>query len=541
MLPRNSTLARRGGDFSFAAETFPVHYVYMQSSRDSSVWRSLAVAFGDGLAFGVGMKLTQNAASRSSAAPATAANAALLAGRLEQFERRLAEIEQKPPAAPAPQEPFDRRVLEAVVHALETRLQEHAGVVDRRLAEIESKVAAELEALRQQDRTIASGVETRVGELEGHFAGQLEAMRRKAEGERAETAERQRTIEDLRQNLARVRQWVEDDRLAIRQELASAIAASESVVRESLAPIHADAAEKHRAIEELRQKVEESDAAVVDVFNGIGDLIRQAAGRRTVPRPGALTASPAPPAVPELSTAPPFEPAAQAPGLPALHGVSRAEELESRASAPELAPPAGRDAAAAAPPEQPEAVTAVAAFAPAAGRESAAAGPAEPEFAQAGGRKSPAAPPAAPGLAASPPLGPVAQAPELPAALRSVSQAEELETHRPEPAVASPAGQGCAAVLPQKPEPDAAVPAVAQAGGRESATRPEKPEPDATAPPCAPAGGQESAAPPENPEPDAAVPEFAQAAGSGGSWRVALISSVLVALQASGLVMLHYW
>jgi len=34
----------------------------MQNSRDSSVWRTLAVAFGDGLAFGVGVTLTRSAA-----------------------------------------------------------------------------------------------------------------------------------------------------------------------------------------------------------------------------------------------------------------------------------------------------------------------------------------------------------------------------------------------------------------------------------------------------------------------------------------------
>ena len=34
----------------------------MQYSRDSSVWRTLATAFGDGLAFGVGVALTRNAA-----------------------------------------------------------------------------------------------------------------------------------------------------------------------------------------------------------------------------------------------------------------------------------------------------------------------------------------------------------------------------------------------------------------------------------------------------------------------------------------------
>jgi len=42
----------------------------MLNSRDSSIWRSLAVAFGDGVAFGVGVKLTQPPPSRS-VGPAT--------------------------------------------------------------------------------------------------------------------------------------------------------------------------------------------------------------------------------------------------------------------------------------------------------------------------------------------------------------------------------------------------------------------------------------------------------------------------------------
>src|ERR1039458_7515550 len=41
----------------------------MQSSRDSSVWKSLAVAFGDGLAFGVGVKLSQGAARHPETKP----------------------------------------------------------------------------------------------------------------------------------------------------------------------------------------------------------------------------------------------------------------------------------------------------------------------------------------------------------------------------------------------------------------------------------------------------------------------------------------
>jgi len=53
----------------------------MQNSRDLSLWRSLALAFGDGLAFGVGMKLSQNAV------------------RSKHFKERPRQIDRTPPAA----------------------------------------------------------------------------------------------------------------------------------------------------------------------------------------------------------------------------------------------------------------------------------------------------------------------------------------------------------------------------------------------------------------------------------------------------------
>jgi hypothetical protein len=103
----------------------------MPSSRDSSVWKSLAVAFGDGLVFAAGMKLSQRAARP---APAAA-----------------------PPPAAAPA-PFDRKVLEAVVHAVEERLEEHAQHVERRIAELEARIAQELKSLNKQDDIVVSAV-----------------------------------------------------------------------------------------------------------------------------------------------------------------------------------------------------------------------------------------------------------------------------------------------------------------------------------------------------------------------------------------------
>lgn len=110
--------------------------MFMQNSGDSSIWRSLAVAFGDGVAFGVGMKLTQSAVRQP------AAKAELGSGRLservEQLEEQIRQL-QRPPAVASGT--LDQKVLEAVVNALEARLQEHAGQVERRLADLEARIA----------------------------------------------------------------------------------------------------------------------------------------------------------------------------------------------------------------------------------------------------------------------------------------------------------------------------------------------------------------------------------------------------------------
>ena len=115
----------------------------MENTRDSSLWRSLAVAFGDGLAFGVGMKITQNVA-RQSGKPLSGATAS--ADRFERLEQRLERLERipiaAPEAAPAP-EPvgFARKVIETVVQAVDERLGEYAKQMEHRLAEFEGRVA----------------------------------------------------------------------------------------------------------------------------------------------------------------------------------------------------------------------------------------------------------------------------------------------------------------------------------------------------------------------------------------------------------------
>src|ERR1019366_2022975 len=94
----------------------------MQNSRDSSVWRTLAVAFGDGLAFGVGVTLTRTAARLAAARSATP--------ELRPINTRTGEIEQRagqartagmPPVAGAP---LNHGATDAVLKAIDGRFTE---------------------------------------------------------------------------------------------------------------------------------------------------------------------------------------------------------------------------------------------------------------------------------------------------------------------------------------------------------------------------------------------------------------------------------
>src|SRR5271165_3549536 len=132
----------------------------MQSSRDSSLLRSLAVAFGDGLAFGAGMKLTQRALRAQAPASSAPITPGGLLEKLDDLEKRLiaAELATSARAIAAPPA-FDPKVLEALTTALDARLEEQAAEIDHRIAAFDGKMALELKALQQQDHSVASGIQ----------------------------------------------------------------------------------------------------------------------------------------------------------------------------------------------------------------------------------------------------------------------------------------------------------------------------------------------------------------------------------------------
>jgi len=224
----------------------------MESSSDSSIWRSLAVAFGDGLAFGVGMKLSQNAARKSARPAAPVLDP--LATRLEQVEQRLERMERAPALLAAASTAtgsaarpgsgagaFDQKVIEAVVNALEARLKEHSGQVERCLTDLEAKIAIELQSLHQQDQSIASGTESRLDEVRQQLGERASAAQERLERDiaslRAEVVSVNREFAEAVSHIVdqRVAGSVKDQADALEQTLDRKLAAAAQAVEERLA------------------------------------------------------------------------------------------------------------------------------------------------------------------------------------------------------------------------------------------------------------------------------------------------------------------
>jgi hypothetical protein len=352
----------------------------MQNTRDSSVWRSLAVAFGDGVAFGVGMKLTQGGTRQP--ASAEPAEPPLAGDRVEELERRLLRLEQAPAALPPPgaSGSFDRKVMEAVVNALDARLNELSGQVERRLTETEAKIALELKTLDQQDRTVASEAGSQIGEVRARCEQQLAAFRQSLDAELAALRGARQEIEAALAAIARERVAAEMDAYAaklepaleehvaatiqaavepriaaevaaqlpllenqLREDIrisashASSLAASavEAAIEERMVPLRAELAARNAEIDGLRRQVAGADRNMLDVLLAIGRICQEVSGRMTGP------VAP-PPAEPAPARSAELEPPSAAMPEPA-ETLAPAGEAETPPPFPPVEPPSERN------------------------------------------------------------------------------------------------------------------------------------------------------------------------------------------------------
>jgi hypothetical protein len=306
----------------------------MESSRDSSVWRNLAVTFGGGLALGaVGMKLTQTALRPVDAPFRTEPDP--LTDRLSNMERRLELVEHVPaPARPAPAQPvaipMDQKVLEAVIGAVDARLHEHAGQVDRRLADLEARMAV-MQNVQQQDRLAAGQLREETVAVRTAVLQDMRQIRESVSRATAGQAASQTELQILRQQQERIVDVAEQRFADLRQEyrheiatlrsemeqsiearfVTAAAASAAAKMEEQLVPLRAEIQQKEQELAELRQRLADSERSVLDVVLAIGDVCRQAADRITASRETRAATPPAPPSAPpkapesQLAAAPP--------------------------------------------------------------------------------------------------------------------------------------------------------------------------------------------------------------------------------------------
>jgi hypothetical protein len=144
--------------------------MFMHSGRDQSVLRSLALSFGEGLAFSVGAKLIRNAA-RPAGGQLEPPDFAPVAARLEQMEQRMQKVER-----PRDPQQLDQKVIQAIVSALETRLQEQAVTLRAEVKEMHREFASTVaQVVGEQVALRAAEMEARVQERVAAAMAPLEA------------------------------------------------------------------------------------------------------------------------------------------------------------------------------------------------------------------------------------------------------------------------------------------------------------------------------------------------------------------------------
>jgi hypothetical protein len=272
----------------------------MENSRDSSVWRSLAVALGDGLAFGVGMALSQKAARRD-AAPLPELGPA--GERLKDLERRMGLLENAPVR-------LDPKILETIVGVFEADLRDRDEQWSRRLAAAVESAAA---AVRQEHADAADGGSQQLAAELGDRDAQWN-QRLAAEVEFAKAVLREEHAEgitNLRQDVVADLRTLESQGIAFQQEITEAIpriieeriaarlnaGALDAAMERKLDAWRLEIAERDREIANLRERVAASEQRTLDLLGAIGQAFRQAAQRT----------SPAPPASPEPEPQPAVE------------------------------------------------------------------------------------------------------------------------------------------------------------------------------------------------------------------------------------------
>jgi hypothetical protein len=234
----------------------------MQGMRDESVWKNLAMSFGDGLAFGVGARLSQDAAARI-AGPRPDISG--LAARLAEIETRIEKARQNN-TLPGP---YNQKVVEAVVSVVDARLREQADHFERRLSDEMAALRAEfreqIAIARKQSEEANDLLRTQMMTLHRQFAESLATL----------VTDQIAATMDVRLNPleTNLRQEIREQAGQV-AELAAA--AADEHVTERMQPVES-------AVAGLSQRLEENDRNTLELVLALGQLCLQTAERLSIP------------------------------------------------------------------------------------------------------------------------------------------------------------------------------------------------------------------------------------------------------------------
>jgi len=185
----------------------------------------------------------------------------VVADRLNVMERRLERVEQAPPSprptAAAP--PIDQKVLEAVIGAVDARLHEHAGQVDRRFADVEARLAV----MQQEDRQVGEQLRQEASALRSGMEQELRQVRENASravaGQTAAVADFAALRRQHEQQIAEVRREYRQEVANLRGELGQSVVATVAALQSGME-------------QELRQVRESVSRAVAGQTASAADL-----------------------------------------------------------------------------------------------------------------------------------------------------------------------------------------------------------------------------------------------------------------------------
>ena len=241
----------------------------VEKSKRFSLLRNLAVAFGDGLLFGVAVKFVQESTRRREEPTTGLDRLAERLRKMEDQDRQAQTIDGE--ALMKPGEGFDRRVLDKVIVALEARLTEHVGHVERRIAEMDAQVAIDLKAVLNHAASQNGAFEKAVHQIEAEVRVSMEAAQRHGAEQVLGVDEKLTALQDALP--AKFREIVDAVRQAMEARLALELQALAAPTQQALQQLEGKLTTLREEMPPKIRQIVEAVEAALDARMGAGDRV----------------------------------------------------------------------------------------------------------------------------------------------------------------------------------------------------------------------------------------------------------------------------